>query len=280
VQIWNGRPDEPGSQIVWGDLTTNRLINSVWSGIYRAPFSNLLADDRAIQQHEVSVGTTLPEGHYWLDWTIGAHLDQGPWVPPITRQGVPGSGNALQFYGSTQQWNQAFDKGGIWQDDLPFTLFSPDAQTVTVTPISVVPGPGVILSGDFGSLAANDEIKLVMRPGPVLTSAQRPIGATIEGIAPGSAPTSLSIVVDASGSAPGVNLLVETFVWGSTAFSTVGNVTLTTSDTTTSFLIPSPLSSIGPSNRLRMRLTARAGGPVLIYPWLLRIDEATWRYTP
>ena len=36
LQIWDGPPDNPASSVVWGDLTTNRLVNTTWSGIYRA----------------------------------------------------------------------------------------------------------------------------------------------------------------------------------------------------------------------------------------------------
>jgi len=34
-EIWDGRPDDPASSVVFGDLTTNRLIYTEFSNIYR-----------------------------------------------------------------------------------------------------------------------------------------------------------------------------------------------------------------------------------------------------
>lgn len=35
VQIWDGDPSVGGSSVIWGDMTTNVLSSTSWSGIYR-----------------------------------------------------------------------------------------------------------------------------------------------------------------------------------------------------------------------------------------------------
>ena len=31
----------------------------------------------------VTIGTSLTEGTYWIDWQTGGTLASGPWAPPI-----------------------------------------------------------------------------------------------------------------------------------------------------------------------------------------------------
>jgi hypothetical protein len=67
LQIWDGVPGEPGSNVVWGDPTTNRLVNTTWTNIYRV----LIQPDqcrRPIMADTVLVDIHLDPGTYWLDW--------------------------------------------------------------------------------------------------------------------------------------------------------------------------------------------------------------------
>ncbi len=117
LQIWNGNPADGGSSVVWGDLTTNVLGDTSWSGIYRGIESAPGATNRPIMANVVHVNTTLPPGTYWLDWRVGGSLASGPWAPPITQDGVTATGDAIQFDGST--WTSLVDVG---QQGLPFII--------------------------------------------------------------------------------------------------------------------------------------------------------------
>jgi hypothetical protein len=121
LQIWNGIPDDAGSAVVFGDLITNRLVSSSFSGIYRVWESAPDSTSRAIMELVLSVPVTLGPGTYWLDWQLnGSASYSGPWVPPVTVLGSAGSGNARQFTGS---WAPIEDDGTAGtSQELPFLL--------------------------------------------------------------------------------------------------------------------------------------------------------------
>jgi hypothetical protein len=107
IRVWSGRPGQPGSQVIWGDTTTNRLLNSSSTGLYRIfsstaqPVPQPPDTTRLIWQSDVSLaGLTLSEGTYWLDWQYTpAQPGAQVFSPPVTKpgqRGLPGA-NAMQF---------------------------------------------------------------------------------------------------------------------------------------------------------------------------------------
>jgi hypothetical protein len=121
-QIWDGPPNDPASTVVFGDTTTNRLLSSVWSSIYRVLDTGLLDTSRPIMANTVSAGVYLPPGIYWLDWQTDGSLASGPWAPPIAILGQTTTGNALQFTPSTGAWNPLVDSGTGTPQGFPFVL--------------------------------------------------------------------------------------------------------------------------------------------------------------
>jgi hypothetical protein len=118
LQIWDGVPGDPGSNIIWGDPTTNVLINTTWSNIYRVEDIDLLNADRPVMADTVLVDTHLGPGTYWLDWqTDGSPMYSGPWAPPITILGETSTGNARQSLAGT--WGDLVDVG---PQGLPFVI--------------------------------------------------------------------------------------------------------------------------------------------------------------
>ncbi len=118
-RIWNGDPSNPASSVVFGDTTTNRLMGSVWSNIYRVVDYSMMDTNRPIMVSTVSCGTHLAPGTYWLDWQVGGTLSSGPWAPPISILGQTTTGNGLQYYTS---WAAALDAGTLTQQGLPFKV--------------------------------------------------------------------------------------------------------------------------------------------------------------
>ncbi|MBK6722234.1 MAG: hypothetical protein IPG58_02840 [Acidobacteria bacterium] len=76
LQIWNGRPGDAGSTIVFGDATTNRMASSVDTTYFRilntaVPVTGTPpGTTRRIWRNTATVGTLLPAGTYWLDWAV------------------------------------------------------------------------------------------------------------------------------------------------------------------------------------------------------------------
>lgn len=122
LRIWNGRPGDAGSTIVFGDTTTNRFGSSVDSSLFRI-FSTVVGaganpptaagTTRRIWQTtlNVSPAPVLTAGNYWIDWNTQIGATTAHFAPAITYQGIrgiPGFG-ARQFTGAA--WVDAVDAG-------------------------------------------------------------------------------------------------------------------------------------------------------------------------
>lgn len=107
--IWNGSPASGGA-IIFGDTTTDRMSATYWSGIYRTGETTLTNEQRPLMRDQISMtGCTLAAGTYWVSWQTGGTLASGPWVPPITINGVTATGDGLQFNPGTSTWDPAKD---------------------------------------------------------------------------------------------------------------------------------------------------------------------------
>lgn len=112
-QIWNGPPNDPLSSVIFGDLTTNRLVSAtstiVWDSsgasgnVYRIfntnPGTTAPGTTRWIWDHKATGPGFLGPGTYWIDFQGGP---SGGFYPSTTHtglRGVPGA-NAMQWNGT------------------------------------------------------------------------------------------------------------------------------------------------------------------------------------
>jgi hypothetical protein len=118
-EIWDGPPNAGGTTI-FGDMTTNRMVSTGWTGVYRVTDYNSGIDSARPVMGDVCspMGILqLTEGTYWLLWQTDGTLSSGPWAPPITITGQTATGNALQY---TTAWAAALD--GSYQQGFPFII--------------------------------------------------------------------------------------------------------------------------------------------------------------
>ena len=131
IQIWNGVPEAAGSTIVFGDLTTNRLVSSTFSNVYRALESTPLNAARGAWANRVSIGQTFGPGTYWIDWQVtGSPAFGGPFVPPVTILGTLDTGNAMQKVG-TAAFVALLD--GTHPQGIPFLLLGPRPAALAIS---------------------------------------------------------------------------------------------------------------------------------------------------
>jgi len=123
-RIWDGPPGQPGSTVIFGDTTTNRLLSSAFSNIYRVTESAPGGTTRPIMQNTVSAGVTLNAGTYWLDWQTDGTLGSGPWAPPVTINGQTTTGNGMQYDPGSTLWTNVVDGGTSTQQGFPFQLLA------------------------------------------------------------------------------------------------------------------------------------------------------------
>ena len=118
VRIWKGHPQQCG-EIVWGDLTTNRMASTSLANINRVMATTLTNTDRKIMNVVANINTVLDPGIYWVEWQYTGSTTSGPWVPPVTILGSPETGNAIQGVNGVYQPASA-EMGGV--HDYPFII--------------------------------------------------------------------------------------------------------------------------------------------------------------
>ena len=156
-RVWDGPPGDPNSNVIFGDESTNRLISSTWTNLYRVDETNSGSSTlRPIMQNVVSAGFTLGAGTYWLDWQADGTISSGPWVPPITINGETSTGNAAHF---TTEWEPLVDSGLSTPQGLPFIIEGTpgDNWISLIGPLSgsLNPGQTVSFSLRFFGLSPN-----------------------------------------------------------------------------------------------------------------------------
>lgn len=119
-QIWNGRPGDAGSSVIFGDTTTNRLTSSSWANMYRV-FNGSTGTTRPIYNLNAGgLSINLAPGTYWVDFNSTGSLASGPWAPAVTvvgQQTVPGA-NGRQL--TSTGWGDLIDGGTPQQ--MPFEI--------------------------------------------------------------------------------------------------------------------------------------------------------------
>jgi hypothetical protein len=154
LQIWNGRPGDPGAAVVFGDTTTNRLASSVDTTFFRIfntvvpPPGIAQGTTRKIWRNTVNVGgLALAAGTYWVDWASTVSTNAAHFAPSKTIAGARSAAgdNARQLTVSTGVWADVTDIGlpaqptGVPQD-FPFEVNGlPTGGTPTPSPTVTPP---------------------------------------------------------------------------------------------------------------------------------------------
>lgn len=121
VRIWNGKPGENGSHIVWGDQSTNRLIHSAWDDLYRRGPDNPGSTSLAVFRNTCETnGLALPAGNYWIEAQAYSNMTAYTYAPPVVSES-PASGNAIQLNELTNTWEPLINN--TYPQGMPFVIF-------------------------------------------------------------------------------------------------------------------------------------------------------------
>ncbi len=120
--IYDDNPSSPSKNIVCGTLlSAATIVSNQWSQIYRVTSTTLTNTQRPIMQVTISSGScVLPQGTYWLAWTMTGALGSGPFNPAITINGQTTTGNALQSPDLGSTWVAVVDSGTNTPQGFPF----------------------------------------------------------------------------------------------------------------------------------------------------------------
>ncbi len=123
LRIWNGRPGDTGSTVIFGDTTTNRLATTVDTSVFRIGNTTggnggvglaIAGTTRRVWQINMNVSPSLvlPAGTYWIDFQVDAGTS-GSFIPLGTIPGSRGLAgwNGRQFIGANNAWQNLIDIG-------------------------------------------------------------------------------------------------------------------------------------------------------------------------
>ena len=155
---------------------------------------------------------------------------------------------------------------------------STGAQTITANSTSLA--PGIVISGTPADMNTSNDVYYVLRPGVVLSSSQSPIVLTNSYTLPANNATALSSVIESHAQQANIRQTIEAFNFSTTTYDQQNQQVLPTTDTGVTSNLTSPSNYIGSGNEVRLKISYKAVGPILAYPWRIYIDEATLRFTP
>jgi|GEM_PF-806865 len=122
LRIFDAAPGDPNRNLVYGDMVTNHMTSTAWTGAYRALDTSMADSGRPIMSVTAAVALTLSPGYYWLEWSVSGSLSSGPWAPPITVLGQTSTGNAMQSLDNGDIWSLINDTGTGTPQGLKFKL--------------------------------------------------------------------------------------------------------------------------------------------------------------
>ncbi len=123
IQVWDTTPITGGTP-AFGNLTTNRLLSSAFSGVYRVT-TTVTDCARAIKTARIDMSwlPPLPEGTYWIQIASnGNPAFSGPWANHKVPRDIAND-NSRFFTVATAAWAANLDAGYGAGWDYPFKLY-------------------------------------------------------------------------------------------------------------------------------------------------------------
>jgi hypothetical protein len=183
-----------------------------------------------------------------------------------------------RIFGSRILAIDALQSGPIWAVALDGYIFRYGEIAAQVQPngFTVVRG-NVIAGGSLASVLNSDDERLVIRPGVTLTTAHDPVVVEFTATSPSTQANELRLLIESAAASANVRIKTEMYDYDTGAYVQVGAVPSTTSDTTQTFIRNDANRWISPTGEVKCRVSYRATGPVLAYPWSGRLDMVRWQ---
>lgn len=171
----------------------------------------------------------------------------------------------------------ALDDGPIWASALYGYIFRYGEIATPVQPSGFTIVRGVVVSGGtLASVLESDNVRMVLRPGVTLSTAQDPVVLEFTGTAGQTTAQQLRLLVESSATSGNIQIKTEMFDFDAGAYVQVAAVPSTTTDSTQEFIRTDADRWISAAGELKCRISYRATGPVLAYPWSGRLDMIRW----
>lgn len=152
---------------------------------------------------------------------------------------------------------------------------------VNVTSVNTV--RGVPNAGSVGNLSDSDDVYITFNPGFTLNSMEAPVWLELTGNAGSSNPGVLSFSVEANANTINIGQQISLLNYDTNEFELMDsqNVGFNT-DSVVTVTATGDLSRFvdaANNNQVRAQTSWRANGFLLVFPWLVSIDQASWSLT-
>jgi hypothetical protein len=141
--------------------------------------------------------------------------------------------------------------------------------------------PGSLVSGTIADVRFSDDIYMSFKPGAIFGGGADPLVVTYNATLPG-VPTSLSLVVESRATSGNIRQSMDAYNYSIQDWVTVDNLspipTGPQQDAIRTVVLQNPADFVGPGNAVRMRMRYKATRAIFVWPYMAKIDEATWRY--
>lgn len=139
VKIWSAQPGTTGAVVLFSSTT---LATTAWTGVYRAPYTNLADTQRPVFTLTFSFpSVALPAGSYWAAFAVTGYTSPGSglsiFTPPLMNtDGTQPAGNGIKSLDNGATWAPTTNAGTGLQPRFPLTVNGtvvPEPTTITMT---------------------------------------------------------------------------------------------------------------------------------------------------
>jgi hypothetical protein len=137
---------------------------------------------------------------------------------------------------------------------------------------------GSRISGGLDELFGGDDSYLLSRPGAVLVSTQAPLEIDLTTVAPVGSTSQCRFVIESSATATVISQKISLYDYQLPGFVEIDSRLLGVTDSVVDVVAggdPNRFIQAG-TREMKARLSFRATGAILVYPWNVRIDQARW----
>ena len=113
-------------------------------------------------------------------------------------------------------------------------------------------------------------------PGPTLNAQEAPVQVILTGSSVVTSPSQLKFHLQAYASERGLTQTIDLWNYTTSAWVNVSTTTASTTDSVVEAGVSNAAPFINASGQMRARVSWKALGPLLSYPWTGNIDQAVW----
>jgi hypothetical protein len=170
-------------------------------------------------------------------------------------------------------WDEFFGHGRI----NAFAAILAAEPGVFPTDLTVI--RGLIVSGGLPDLFASDDSYLAIQQGITQDPDEPPVWLELTGTSPTDAPTEMTYVLEAKVNTPAVTQTISLYNYDTGEFEEVDSRPSTMGDSVVEVSVDGDPARFvnSETGEIKAELTWMPGPLVIVYPWLVSIDQAIWR---